>query len=996
MPTRTPQQSAQHPLRRLMDGIGFNTILGRFIFTAVLLIAATITVAWIAQSQVNKTSRTNANGQSERITVTHTIQEMTNLLWQIETHFQAYMLVPEDNARAAVLASLDDLDHTTKILQADPWFIRQGELLRESHHLEKEIRQLQQHIVTVMEMRADPRKLFPNMSIMINELNPLHSEFSGTATNAIIEMSDTVLNAEQQQVFNLFNRIRFLWAQKINAFRMITSARVGVFNISFADSMESNIYNLETADQQIESTLGQLKQADKQQLLSLDQSAAIDDLYRIRKEWNDAYKRVVTIIMDDTRWRMDTPILRDEINPLFIDLWKHLQQISATLEQRATEDITYTTSTADQVSQYLWLLTFVVVVVAIFGSIIFEFQIRRPILRVVRALKAEATGEQKVVLPDSTIVEARDLSTAFDQMRNQIHARQQQVQSREQRLRSILDNTAEGIITFDHRCNVETWNRAAELLFGWDESEVHGTHLMQYLSFETIEHAYCPITPVSNFDITQYIGHETEVIGIHKNGSSFPLSLKISRMQLDGAAKYTAVMANITERKAMMENLRNLAEHDGLTGLHNRTYFHATLDRAVAQITRGLAPAGALLYLDLDNFKYVNDIMGHAAGDKLLVEVAKILNLRARRSDLVARLGGDEFVILITEASNQNIQAIAESFRRHLADFNFMFDGRAATIGCSIGVALIDITSDSTSEVMSQADLACHLAKRGGRNRVHVFTASDAGNVRTMSLDMGWSRRIKLALEHDKFVLALQPVVSTRTKLTETFEVLVRMRDEDGSIIMPSGFLPTAERFGMSADIDAWVIRHAITHLAGVRQRGATLRYAINLSGQSFSVPAIAELIPQMIHDTGIDPAAITFEITETVAIADMTAAVALLTQLRTLGCRTALDDFGSGMSSFAYLRELPVDMVKIDGRFVRNVANNPVDLAMLKAMNDVAHALGKQTVAEFVEDETHFNLICNMGLDYGQGYYLGKPALIDTWSGKLSEPGRSSSNIAK
>lgn len=983
--------------RSLWNVFAPNTILGRFLFTATVLVVATIAVAWLAQSQVNKTSQVNISGQSDRLAVAHTLREMTNLLWQIETHFQSYMLVPEDTVQKTVLSDLDAIDQTTHTLQSDPWVIRQGELFQESQHLKLDIQLLRQRIVAIMEMRADPLKVFPYMNIMVGELNPLNDEFGGTAAMAIHELTNNnTLTPQEQQIVNLFNEVRFTWAQKINSFRMFAATRVGVFDTSVASGLKSGLTNLAMFDELTLAALNKIAAIDKQGHLSFEQSEALINLFRLRTEWNESFAKVKAIVLDDNRWRLDTPIVRNEISPMFIDMWTDLQRITATLDQRAAEDITHTTNTADQVSNYLWLLTLVVIAVALFVILIFEFQIRRPILRVIHALKAEANGEQNVVLPQSTIVEAQDLVTAFGQMREQIHARQQQIQSREQRLRSILDNTAEGIITFDHHCIVETWNRAAELLFSWNEAEVIGTHLRQYLSFTSSENTFGADTSANDFDVTPFIGRETEVIGQSKSGSNFPLSLKVSRMQVDGLSKYTAVLVNITERKAMVENLRQLAEHDGLTGLHNRTYFHAVLDHNVEQITKGIVSPGALLYIDLDNFKYVNDVMGHAAGDKLLIEVSKILNLRARRSDLVARLGGDEFVVLLSEATSNNIQPIAESFRRHLADLSFIFEGRAATIGCSIGVALIDITCNSPSEVMSQADIACHLAKRGGRNRVHVFTGSDVGDVHTMSLDIGWSQRIKLALEHDKFVLALQPVVATRSKLTENFEVLVRMRDDDGAIIMPSGFLPTAERFGLSADIDAWVIRHAIMHLASARQRGADIRYSINLSGQSFSVLAIAELIPQLIHDTGIDPAAITFEITETVAIADMTTAVALLTRLRTLGCLTALDDFGSGMSSFAYLRELPVDIVKIDGRFVRNVANSPMDIAMLKAMNDIAHALGKKTVAEFVEDESHFKLICELGVDYGQGYYLGKPVLIDTGTEQLNHVSGSDDNNSR
>ena len=548
------------------------------------------------------------------------------------------------------------------------------------------------------------------------------------------------------------------------------------------------------------------------------------------------------------------------------------------------------------------------------------------------------------------------------------------ITSREQRLRSILDNTAEAIVTFDENCLIETWNIAATQLFGWSEEEVIGQYLKQYLSLDSSKSKDC----LDEKLLQQFVGVETEVIGHHKNGAEYPVSLKMSRMTIDNMIKYTALIANISERKALMENLRKLAEHDSLTGLFNRAYFHAELERMVEIINSNENISMALLYIDLDNFKYINDTLGHAAGDKLLIEVSHLLNDRTRRRDLVARLGGDEFVILINDARNDMVQAIAESFRHTLSDYAFHFEGKTVDIGCSIGVAIMDSRSNSPGEILSQADLACHLAKRAGRNRVHIFTERDDGNVRTMSIDMGWSRRIKHAIEHDKYVLALQPIIQCATGTVEEFEILIRMQDEDGSIIMPNGFLPTAERFGLSSEIDMWVIRNALEYLARVRQQNERVRFAINLSGQSITAPAVMESIPQLLSELNLAPSALTFEVTETAAIADMHKAVQLLSQLQDQGCLTALDDFGSGMSSFAYLRELPVDIVKIDGRFVKNIAKSMVDQAMVKAMNEIAHALGKKTVAEFVEDKESFSILMRLGVDYCQGYYLGRPVIID------------------
>lgn len=246
-----------------------------------------------------------------------------------------------------------------------------------------------------------------------------------------------------------------------------------------------------------------------------------------------------------------------------------------------------------------------------------------------------------------------------------------------------------------------------------------------------------------------------------------------------------------------------------------------------------------------------------------------------------------------------------------------------------------------------------------------------------MSLDMGWSRRIREAIEQNRFVLACQPIVSTAARAVTTYEVLIRMQDENGGLIMPGGFLPTAERFGLSFDIDRWVIVNAIDTLAEQRRTQTDLCYTINLSAQTLNTPMICDLVQERLQATGLEPAALIFEITETAAISDLSAASSLLARLRTLGCRTALDDFGSGMSSFAYLQELPVDIVKIDGRFVKHIATSAVDKAMVRAMNDIAHALGKKTIAEFVESEEAFQILIDLGVDFGQGYHLGRPDMV-------------------
>lgn len=617
--------------------------------------------------------------------------------------------------------------------------------------------------------------------------------------------------------------------------------------------------------------------------------------------------------------------------------------------------------------QSLWIAALVGIAAIVGWLLLFEYSIRQPVARITGALKAEAEGSRQVTVPPTWTQETGNLVSAFDHMRRQVHARQQ-------RLETILDNAAEGIITFDADGHIESFNKAAEKLFGYAQEEVLGKDLRLILPPQTRESREDYLKHFIRTEIRRLIGHEGEVTGRHKDGATFPMALKISAMMLEGKQLYTGLVADISERKAMVENLKNMAEHDGLTGLYNRSYFQQELERVVERVKRAGGICCSLLYIDLDNFKYINDTLGHAAGDRLIIEVSAILNKRARKSDLIARIGGDEFTVLLFDTTPKLSVQVAESFRARLADYLFKHSGEQIDIGCSIGVTSISPGTASAAEVLSQADLACHLAKRGGRNRVHLYNTEDAESAAAMAIDMGWSRRIKEAIEKDRFVLACQPIVNTATREIESYEVLIRMLDEHDELIMPSGFLATADRFGLAAEIDKWVIRHAIEGLARQRVTAPRLRYSINLSGRTLTTPGVCELIQDMLKDTGLNPSALTFEVTETVAIADMVAADLFLSRLRSMGCQTALDDFGSGMASFAYLRDLPVNSVKIDGRFVKNLATSPVDQAMVRAMNEIAHALGKQTIAEFVENEESFKLLATYGVDFAQGYHLGRP----------------------
>ena len=663
-------------------------MLGRTVVFALVLILATVTVAWISDRKVAGAAAANAANQSERVRISYSVRNLSDLLWHTQTQFQSYMIEPNALMRGQVETLVDDMIGRSRALHGESWVIQSDAVRPATQQLHDAMGELKSKLAAIMDIRSDPLKVFPAMTLMATKLNPLSIEFAATSTLGMQEAEDYASEPDQQRIGKLFADIRYFWSQRINTFRLLAASRLGMFNTSVEVTVNAATQNVDIFGRQLRSYLDQLQAFDTQGKLGLQQADALSELNRLFAAWDSGFEDVRLLLTVKDRWRRDIPMLREDIQPHFILLSETLRKIEAAVEQRATDDMGATTQVANQISNSLWLLTLVVAVATALGVVYFEFQIRRPMTRVAQALKAEAAGEPQIELPESPIREARDLVSAFDHMRAQVRTRQEEVQSREQRLRSIMDNTAEGIVTFDEHGQVESWNQATLQLFGWSETELARVQFSQLISAVMIGGEEEPAV-ADDVNISNYVGRETEVMGCHRNNTRFPLAMKVSRMVLAGQTKYTALLANITERKALMENLRKMAEHDGLTGLFNRTYFHTELERTVERAKRN-AKQCALMYIDLDNFKYLNDTLGHAAGDRLLVEVARMLNSRSRRSDVVARLGGDEFTVLLNDIATEMIQATAESFRHQLSDYVFHYEGRIVDIGCSIGVSIID------------------------------------------------------------------------------------------------------------------------------------------------------------------------------------------------------------------------------------------------------------------------------------------------------------------
>jgi len=449
---------------------------------------------------------------------------------------------------------------------------------------------------------------------------------------------------------------------------------------------------------------------------------------------------------------------------------------------------------------------------------------------------------------------------------------------------------------------------------------------------------------------------------------------------------FVVTQQDITEARMISEQISYQASHDQLTGLVNRREFEVRLNNLL-QFNSSAEAKHAFCFLDLDQFKVVNDTCGHIAGDELLRQISVLLQERIRASDTLARLGGDEFGILMQNCPLSKAQMIAEEIRDAVAKFKFGWEQQVFSIGISIGVVQIDINSVSMTEVLQQADSACYTAKDSGRNRVHLYQQGDELLAQREG-EMHWVTEINSALEDDRFLLYGQVILPLQNKqLKPDIEVLIRMQDREGNIVPPGAFLPAAERYQLSSRIDQWVVRHAFRWLEDnfdvfSQNLGCC---AINLSGGSLGDSMIRDTISSHLEGSSVLPYKIKFEITETSAITNLSEARRFIHSIKSYGCQFSLDDFGSGLSSFAYLKNLPVDNLKIDGLFVKSIAEDQLDLAMVKSINDIGHVMGKTTIAEFVEDDQIRQLLVDIGVDYGQGYGLGRPMPLDQLLAELS-----------
>lgn len=537
---------------------------------------------------------------------------------------------------------------------------------------------------------------------------------------------------------------------------------------------------------------------------------------------------------------------------------------------------------------------------------------------------------------------------------------------------NLLDIAQVIVLTQNANGEIITLNAHGETLIQYTEKELQGKPFIELLALEgDLQDLPTHLEEVRSEQRDQ-LRHEANILCKDRSVRHILwLHSRLTRHTADDPA-ILSVGLDMTEHKRVEGRLAWLADHDPLTDLFNRRRFQEELEQMLNLAAR-YNYSGALLFFDLDQFKYINDTSGHQAGDALLKMVARMLLSSIRSVDILGRLGGDEFAVILPQTTAEGAIEVAKNALASLSQGKLTINGRTHKALASIGIALFPEHGNNVHDLLAAADLAMYQAKEAGRGGWHLFSNEEKTRERMHTL-VYWKEKIEYSFLHDKFFFYFQPIMHIPTNTIDHYEVLLRMLDNDGAILTPHLFIPAAEQTGLIHAIDHMVLRKSIALSAEIQRRGPGIRFSINLSAHAFHDPELLPILTEAFAHYGADPSSFMFEITETAALEDLPAARKLMEMIKVLGCSFTLDDFGVGFSSFYYIRQLPIDVVKIDGSFIRNLADNPDDQILVKALCDVARGFGKKTTAEFVENAATFSLLEKLQVDYAQGYWVGRP----------------------
>ncbi len=606
----------------------------------------------------------------------------------------------------------------------------------------------------------------------------------------------------------------------------------------------------------------------------------------------------------------------------------------------------------------------------------FEYRLRRKDgseIVVLENSRAVYDDEGHVVAHEGTITDITERKRA-----------ETQVFEEKERAQVTLQSIGDGVITTDAEGFVDYINPVAQDLTGWDQRSARGmpvAEIMMLVNAHTRASVENPVIRclkegrmISLPESTVLITRSSEEISIQDSASPI-------RDRIGNVIGSVMIFHDVSKESRMFRKLSYQASHDTLTGLINRREFENCLTTAIDDIKSNAEQTHALLYIDLDQFKVVNDTFGHVAGDALLKQLSELIQGSIRSTDILARLSGDEFGVLIERCDDERAIEVAETIRGSIEEYRFEWQDSFTNIRCSIGIVMMTSENADVASLMSSADVACYSAKDMGRNQIHMYKNSDAS---LRHEEMKWVSRITSAVEDNRLELFYQPIIGIgkdNDSARGHYELLLRMRDENGELVGPNQFIPAAERYNLMSTLDRWVIHEALSQLAD-RNRDGEARYtlAINLSGTSLSEDRFLDFVINELKAQKLPAGAICFEITETAAISNLSRVIYFMQTLKKLGCKFSLDDFGSGLSSFTYLKNLPVDYLKIDGQFIRHVAEDNVDESMVRAISEVGHAMGIETIAERVETKQVLDKLGALGVEFAQGYYIARPASIESF----------------
>lgn len=538
----------------------------------------------------------------------------------------------------------------------------------------------------------------------------------------------------------------------------------------------------------------------------------------------------------------------------------------------------------------------------------------------------------------------------------------------------LLNNLQTVVMELDSDLSITFLNEAWTRIFGYEVNSSLNNPFKQFLAsqdgrkFRAIEGRFRSVLSGDK----DYC--ELEVILLDTKQGQRWANLRVSRSSsFKNREGLTICLDDISRRKQAQEQLEFLAMHDSLTGLYNRNYFENVLQElsSEAQSSEGIH---GLMYIDLDYFKVINDTFGHHRGDQVLKQVAEVINQQIRETDIFCRFGGDEFALLMQNLDSETLVDIAHKIKDEISGFVYTIGTQTINLGCSIGISILDGSAKDAEGYLIQADVALYVAKHRGRNNVHIYNPED-GESEELRRNVDWARKIRQALTQDRLLLHFQPIMHIASGEIVYHEALVRMLDDDDNIIMPGKFIAALESTGDMALLDRWVIKQAIRLLSKHSQLN---KVAINLSAQAFKDENLVPIIRESLQESGVEGSMITFELTESASLVDLRGTQQVIDELHALGCSFAVDDFGSGFSSFAYLKELTADYIKLDGSFIRNLDTDNVDRALVRSIIDVVQTLGRKTVAEFVENQAILDFLKDNDVDFAQGYFIGKPVGID------------------